>query len=249
MRIELIKCLKNKPLVVVGILWFILMVFLAPGSGSSFSTSSCFFEGQQHEAHPLIYSFSSRNAYISCIFLPMLSYLIYIIDTGLYRSQRINFLRQSISKGLISKIMVLTAISWFIYVINTLTYALLFWLRFDILITDAPYLLTFISLKFALNSFLFISFLLLAITLLKSGRQLIYFIGAGLFLVFSVLFSSSYYTPFNWFVNSLGFMNRLRENNLYSPLADFRSEFFMLLLILFLASVFYLKYEKKQTAY
>lgn len=235
---------------IITLIWISAIYFFIPRLGTSLSSSEKFiFEGNLNIANQFIFLFSSINAYLACIFIPISSYLFYLLDKGLYKSHKINFQNRPFPKIIISKIFVMTLVSIIVYLVNITIYGLVIYLRFKIDILGAPSLLLFLILKFVINSFFLCSFLSLTIILLKFKFQLLYFIGSIICLFFSIIFSTSYYTPFNWFVNSLGFINKIQLNNSYRPLIDFKSEFLMISLVFVLSIVFYIKYEKKRILY
>jgi len=250
MHSEILKYVKNKQMIVTTILWIIGFVLVTPRNGTNMSSTGYnLFEGMRNIGNPYGYFFSSINAYVACLFIPALAFLLYKNDRRLYETSRINFLNQSIFKITVSKIVLLTGICMVVYCINLVLYGMIISFRFGINITEAYYLISFLSLKFLMNSFYFSSLLILSISLLKQKHQIIYFIASLLFIFFTIAFSNSYFTPFNWYVNSLGFLNNLRGNTIYRPIMDFRSELRMIPSVLLLIFIFYLKYENRKDAY
>jgi hypothetical protein len=193
--------------------------------------------------------FSSTNAYVASIFLPIICFLIYNNDSKLYSSSRINYLTTSFLKMTIWKSIVILIVSLTVFTIALVLYSLLAYLIFGIVILQAGNLVVFLTFKYFLNVSLFILFLVFAITLLKRKYQWLYFVSCILFSFSTIAYSSAYYTPFNWFINSLGFINRLAGNNSYRPLMDFKAELYMFPLVTLLMAVVYIKYERARNPY
>ena len=98
-------------------------------------------------------------------------------------------------------------------------------------------------------SVLYSYFLILLQSLISSKRSVVYY---GFYLIgmgFLVVYIEDNYTPYNWYVNGLGYYSRLHSNKSFQVAQDFTSELLMASLVSVFCLVFYFLYERKKAFY
>jgi hypothetical protein len=250
MKIEFLKLIKNIPILSILIFWIIISVLNFPRSQTKFSILEIFeFNGIVNNANPFVFIFNSVNAYISVIIIPVICHLAFIKDAGIYKAARAHFLKKSLFIITFFKLLAIGTILALTYLVIFLIYCIVIYYRFDVSLLKSIALITFFYLKFVCISTLFSYFLLLLQSLISYKRTVLYYafylLGLGS-LAISIEFN---YTPFNWFVNGLGYFSRLHSSKSFQVAQDFNSELLMASLVSVLCLIFYFLYERRKVIY
>lgn len=250
MKIEFLKLIKNIPILSILILWIIISAFTFPRSQSKFPILEIFaFNGMVNKANPFIFIFSSINAYITVIIIPVICHLAFIKDIGLYKTARSYFLKKSLFAITFFKVIAIGSILALTYIVIFLIYYIIIYYRFNVSILNSVSLIMFFYLKFVCISTLFSYFLILLQSLISWRRSVVYY---GFYLLgigSLVVYIEHNYTPYNWYVNGLGYYSQLHSNKSFQVEQDFKSEIFMFCVVSVLCIIFYFSHERKKIIY
>lgn len=250
MKVEFLKLIKNVPLISMLLLWVIIAVLSLPKPQGQFIFLKVFaFNGVVNNANPLVFIYNSTNAYITVIIIPIICHLAFIKDLGIYRNARVHFFKKSLFLITFSKVLAISIILSLIYILIFLIYTTVIYFRFDISLFQSIDLIIFFLLKFVLISTLFSYFLLLLQIQISWRRSAVYY-SFYLFGIISILFfGERNFTPYNWYINGLGYYIRLTSNKSVQVAQDFTSELLMASLVIVLCLIFYFFYERRKAIY
>ena len=250
MKIELLKLIKNIPILSMLLLWIIISAFTFPRSQSKFPILEIFaFNGLVNKANPFIFIFSSINAYITVIIIPVICHLAFIKDIGIFMAGRSHFFKKSLFAITFFKVLAIGSILALTYIVIFLIYFIVIYYRFEVSLLNSFSLIMFLYFKFMCSSVLYSYFLILLQSLISSKRSVVYY---GFYLIgmgFLVVYIEDNYTPYNWYVNGLGYYSRLHSNKSFQVAQDFTSELLMASLVSVFCLVFYFLYERKKAFY
>ena len=250
MKIEFLKLIKNIPIIIMLILWIIISVLSIPSAKFKFPEPEIFvFNGLFNKANSLIYTFNSIQAFIAVMIIPVICNLAFIKEMGIFNASRDRFFKKSLFTITFFKVLAIGTVLVLTYTLVLLIYITVIYFRLNLSLFQSFHLIAFLYFKFALNSILFSYFLLLFQSLLSWRRSIIYYVSyiGGLLCV--LFFINRNYTPFNWYMNGLGYMNRLYEKKSFRVEHDFNSELLLTSLVCVCCLIFYFLYERRKAIY
>lgn len=250
MKIEFLKLIKNIPIIIILILWIISSVFILPSAKFKFPEPELFvFNGLFNKANSLIYIFNSTQAFIAVMIIPVICNLAFIKEMGIFNASRDRFFKKSLFTITFFKVLAIGTVLVLTYTLVLLIYITVIYFRLNISLFQSFHLIAFLYFKFALNSILFSYFLLLFQSLLSWRRSIIYYISyiGGLLCV--LFFINRNYTPFNWYMNGLGYLDRLYSKKTFRVENDFNSELLLISLVCVCCLIFYFLYERRKAIY
>lgn len=250
MKIEFLKLIKNIPIIIMLILWIIISVLFIPSAKFKIPEPEIFvFNGLFNKANSLIYIFNSFQAFIAVLIIPVICNLAFIKEMGIFNASRDRFFKKSLFSITFFKVLAIGAFLVFTYTLVLLIYITVIYFRFDISLFQSFHLIAFLYFKFALNSILFSYCLLLFQSLLSWRRSIIYY-SFYLLGISSILFyGERNVTPYNWYINGLGYYNRLTSNKSVQIAQDFNSELLLTSLVCACCLIFYFLYERRKAIY
>lgn len=250
MKIEFLKLSKNIPIIIMLILWIIISVLFIPSAKFKIPEPELFvFNGLFNKANSLIYIFNSIQAFIAIIFIPLICNLAFIKEMGIFNASRDRFFKKSLFTITFFKVLAIGAFLVFTYALVLLIYITVLYFRFDISLFQSFHLIAFLYFKFALNSILFSYCLLLFQILLSWRRSVIYYSFYLLGIISILLNGERNFTPYNWYINGLGYYNRLTRNKSVQIEQDFNSELLLTSLVCVCCLSFYFLYERRKVIY
>lgn len=250
MKIEFLKLIKNIPIISILFFWIIIAVSSLPRPQGQFMFLKVYaFNGVINNANPLVFIFNSANAFLTAIIIPIICHLAFIKDLGIYNNARVHFFKKTLFIITFFKVLAISSILSFIYMLIFLIYSIVTYFRFDISLFQSIDLIIFFLLKFILISTLFSYFLLLFQSLISWRRSLVYYSFYLLGIISILFYGERSFTPYNWYINGLGYYNRLTTNKSFRVEHDFNSELLLTSLVCVFCLIFYFLYERRKAIY
>lgn len=250
MKVEFLKLIKNIPLISILLLWIIIAVVTFPRPQTQFTFLKVFaFNGVVNNGNPLVFIFNSANAYITVIIIPIICQLAFIKDLGIYKNARALFFKKSLFTITFFKVLAISSFLSMVYLLIFLIYSVVTYFRFDISLFQSIDLIIFYLLKFILISTLFSFFLLLFQSFIPWRRSMVYYSFYLLGIISILFFGERNFTPYNWYLNGLGYYIRLTSNKSVQIEQDFNSELLLTFLVSVFCLIFYFLYERRKAIY